>query len=137
MKFEDSTFYKELKPFTLNMPFGKFYLLEKFIIGELNDGIHLDWEKAEKLVKLVLEFYGDSPKIAFISNRVNAYSIDPQNWMKFEQKYDFIIATAAIIYNNPSYLNISVENRFYQKGIKCCLSLEEAIKWVKTIDGLN
>ncbi len=137
MKFEDSEFFKSLKHFKLEMPFGNYYLCEKFFVGELNEGVHFDWKKVKRVAKELLEFYGENPKLVFISNRVNAYSVEPQNWIRVEKEYNIMFASAIVIYNKPSYLNASLEKRFSKNSIKRCKSIKEAIDWANGLTEFN
>ena len=56
MKFENSEYYKNLKHSKLEMSFGNYYLCDNFVIGELNEGVHFDWEKAKETVDKKLLF---------------------------------------------------------------------------------
>jgi len=49
LKTELSEYYKSLKPFVLQMPFGTYFFFEKFIVSEINEGVHFEWIMAEKL----------------------------------------------------------------------------------------
>lgn len=137
MKFEASKFYKELKPFKLELPFGKYYFFDNFLISEIAEGIHFDWNKAEKLIAEIIKFYGKNVQVGFISNRINHYSVDPQNWVKLEKKYTFLTASAIVIYNNSNFMNASIEKQFAKKSIKRCRSLAEAIDWMINLKELN
>lgn len=133
MKFEDSEYFKSLNHYKLEMSFGNYYLFEDFFISELNEGIHFDWEKTNLIAAELIEFYGYNKKLAFIANRVNAYSIDPQNWVKGEKEYNIVYATAIITYNPTSYYNVSLEKHFSKNSIKHCSSLKEAIDWANSL----
>ncbi len=89
MHFEDSKYYKKIKSYKLELPFGNFYLTEKLVIGELNEGVHFDWEKGETLILEAIDFYGKQAKLVFVSNRINNYSIDPQNYSRLEENINF------------------------------------------------
>ena len=134
MQIEHFDLYKILKPFKLEMPFGKYYFFEKFIISEMYNGIQFDWDMAEKLIPEILKFYGKNAKIGFISNRVNHYSVDPQNWIKLEKEYTFVAATAIVAYDKPNYMNASIEKHFSNRSIKRCNTLTEAVKWILSLD---
>ena len=86
MKTELSEYYKRLKPFVLQMPFGTYFFFEKFIVSEINEGVHFEWNMAEKLALEVFKYYRKDAKLGFIYNRVNRHSVDPQNWIKLEKK---------------------------------------------------
>lgn len=137
MFFENSKYYKSFQSYKLVMPFGNYYLMEKFIVGEIHEGMHVDWEKTQKLINEVIEFYGKDAQLAFISNRVNHYSVDPQNWVNLEQNYNFIVASAIVIYNTSTYMNASIEKKFAQKNIKRASNLDEAIEWVLNLREFN
>jgi len=130
MKFEDSEYYKTLKHTKLEKPFGNFYFFETFLIAELNEGVHFDWEKIVDAMSDLINFYGEGVKLAYLSNRVNSYSMDPNSWEKIYKKYNVIIASAIVSYNNFTFMNASLEKGFSKKSIKRCLSLDEAIKWI-------
>ncbi|MEP5340252.1 MAG: hypothetical protein ABJL44_14865 [Algibacter sp.] len=129
MKFEDSKYFKELKHFKLEMPFGNYYLFEHFFVSELNEGVHFDWEKVKLVAKELIAFYGENPRLVFIANRVNGYSVEPQNWIRVEKEYNIMFASAIVVYNTPSYLNASLEKHFSKNSIKRCRSIKEAIDW--------
>ncbi|GAA4808918.1 hypothetical protein [Litoribaculum gwangyangense] len=137
MKFEDSIYYKSLNPPKLEFPFGNYYLLEKFVVAELFEGVHFDWEKTKLLIGRIVDFYGENPKIGFISNRINHYSIDPQNWLKWEKEYGFVVASAIVIYNSSNLMNASIEKKFANRRIKSCQSITEAIDWMLNLEELS
>lgn len=133
MRFEDSKLSHTLKYKKITLPYGDFYFFDKFVISEINEGVHLDWDKILALIGVMIDFYGKDLKIAYISNRINAYSIEPQLWMKFEKEYNFIIASAIVVYNDLNYINASIEKQFSSSSIKRCGSLEIALHWVNNL----
>ncbi|WP_445957167.1 hypothetical protein [Yeosuana sp.] len=137
MKFEDSIYHKDLKHYKLAMPFGDFYLCDKFIVSEINEGIHFNWEMIKSIMAKVIKFYGEGVKLGYISNRVNSYSADPQSWDKLDKEFGVIIASAIVSYNNIVFMNATLEKRFCQKSIKRCLFLDEAVYWISNIKELN
>lgn len=137
MKFEDSEYFKSLIHYKLEMSFGNYYLLENFFVGELNEGTHFGWEEAKIIATELTAFYGDNPKLVFISNRINDYSVDPQNWARIEKEYSIMFASAIIVYSTPSFLNASLEKRFATNSIKRCRSIKEAINWANSLKEFN
>ncbi len=137
MKFESSPHFESLNPHKVELPFGNYFFCKKFVIAEPFEGIHFTWKNASLLIDKIFEYYGEDVRIAYIANRINAYSIDPQNWQKLEKQYDLLVASAIVSYNNGSYLSASVEKQFTSASIKRCFSLDEAIKWVNALKELN
>lgn len=136
MNFENSQFFK-LKHNKLEMPFGNFYFFKTFIISEISEGMHFDWEMIQEVMVHVVEFYGQEAKLGYISNRVNSYSINPQAWNKVQKKYNIIVVGAIVAYNKMNFLNASLEKNIANTSIKRCFSLEEAFEWVSNIRELN
>ncbi|MFP4846342.1 hypothetical protein [Winogradskyella sp. PE311] len=138
MKFENSALFNEIKHYKLEMNYGTYYLCEKFVIGEINEGVHFDSIKAELIVSEIFSFYGAHPKICLISNRVNAYSVNPLVWINIMTKYPkFLVASCIITYNSISRRNATLEKEFSKKSIKRCSNLTEAINWVEQLDEFN
>ena len=130
MKFEDSDYYKVLDHKIIELPFGRYYLLDNFMISEINQEVHLTWENIETIISVLLEFYGEDINIAYISNRVHSYSFDPNSWIKFEKDYGFVFATAIVYYDQMSAYNATLEKHLVQNSLKRCRSLNEAINWI-------
>ena len=137
MKFEDTIYFKNLKPFKLEMPFGKFYFLDTFFVSELNEGVHFSWEMIESVLVELLKFYKTKPKLGYISNRVNSYSMDPHTWERVDKEYGIIVASAIVSYNNITFMNATLEKHFSTKSIKRCTNLNEAIEFILNLKELN
>lgn len=115
----------------IEMPFGNFYFFEKFIISEINEGEHFDWDKVLQIINIAFQHYKKGFRIAYISNRVNSYSMEPQTWIKLKKNnVNFIVAAAIIIYDEISLEIATLEKSFTTNSIKRCFSLDEAINWV-------
>lgn len=136
MKFEDSEYFK-LEHLKLEKPFGNFFLCNKFFISEFDEGVHCDWKMVQNVVDEIIGLRENNSILAYISNRVNSYSMDPQIWFKVHEEYDFIIASAIVSYNNMTFMNASLEKSFFKKSMKRCLSLEEAIDWISNLKEFN
>ena len=137
MNFETSKYFKQLKHSKIEFSFGTYFFFDNFVISELNEGIHFDWQKIEEVIFTIVEYYGDDFKIGYISNRVNSYSINPQLWVDFYNEYDFIVAGAVVAYNDFNYMNATLEKHFSKNSIKRCNSLNEAVDWVIKLKELN
>jgi hypothetical protein len=137
MEFEKSPYFEIYKPYKLKLVFGNYYFCKNLVIGELFEGTHFNWSMAKNLISEIHNHYGKKAKVCYIANRINAYSIDPQNWLRIEKESDILIASAIVVYNKASYINASLEKHFTQKSIKRCLSLDEALDWVKNLKEFN
>ncbi|MDO1500800.1 hypothetical protein Q2T40_11730 [Winogradskyella maritima] len=132
MKFENSTLYTNLKFHKLQLEFGTYYLCDSFVIGELNAGVHFDFNKADIIAEEIIKHYGEGPKLNLIANRIHSYSVEPQNWTRVLKKYpDLLCSSCVVAYNTMSTLNASLENRFFIEDILLFNSLEDAVLWAQ------
>ncbi|KJD34456.1 hypothetical protein PK35_01265 [Tamlana nanhaiensis] len=137
MKFEDSPFYMVESPHKLLLPFGTFYLTKRYVVAEVYEGEHFDWKKVEILICELLDHYNTKPKLAYITNRVNDYSVNPQIWVKWRSHYSFIVASAIVIYNNNTLMNASIESVFASNNLNRFSCLKDAIAWANNIEALK
>jgi hypothetical protein len=138
MTFSDSTYSSSSEKIkTVEFPFGNFYLAEKYVVSEVNADTHIDWDKSTAVFDIIEEYYPKGHKIGFISNRINAYSSDPNYWSRLNSKYDCIAAFAIVSYSDLGYQNATLEKLFADRSLKRCSSLQEAIEWVLKLKELN
>lgn len=133
LNFETSHLASIYQHHKLTLDFGLFYFCDHFVIGEINEGIDYNWEKVETLAMMIVEHYGNNPKLGYISNRVNSYSVNPKLWDKFHNTYYFIVANAIVSYNKFGSLNANLEKMLTKQSTKRCSSLEEAIEWITNL----
>ncbi|MDO6759572.1 hypothetical protein Q4566_05110 [Tamlana sp. 2_MG-2023] len=83
--------------------------------------------------KEIIAFYGEDAKLAYISNRTNSYSTDPQDWANITANSNQLVATAIVSYNQMGRLNANLEKHFSKLEMHICYSLEEAVTWVNSL----
>ncbi|MBR9846507.1 MAG: hypothetical protein GYB35_10600 [Algicola sp.] len=137
MTFENSKYSNLLEYKKVEFPFGNVYITKQFIISELNEGIHVDYDLVSKLISKFSEDISNDIKIGYIANRINAYSFEPQLWLDFNNDFDLLVASAVVTYSDFGYLNSSLEKHFFKKSLKRCRSLDEAIEWMMELDELK
>ena len=116
----------------LNLEIGKFKFYDNILIGEINEGINMEFKNFLKLMNLIKEIYDDKP-IVYISNRVNSYSIDPigyRNALKFFPK---IIGYSVVTNKKPVLSSIAIEKRFFKSEVLVFKDMELAVNWAKII----
>ncbi|MDO6792201.1 hypothetical protein [Tamlana sp. 2_MG-2023] len=133
MKFENSPLSERFSFSKLELPFGNFFLCENFIISEIYEGVHFDMDKIIFAAKEIIAFYGEDAKLAYISNRTNSYSTDPQDWANITANSNQLVATAIVSYNQMGRLNANLEKHFSKLEMHICYSLEEAVTWVNSL----
>ena len=121
--------YINLSHTKISLSFGNFYFFEKFIVSEINEGVHFTWKHGIQILEIAHKHYGEEGKVAYISNRINSYSLHAQDWLKFFNKYNNINALAIVTYSKIGLMNIVLEKIFSKVSIKKFQSLEDAINW--------
>lgn len=115
--------------------FGVFYVFDRFIIGEIREGGHYNWEKAKILTNKVYKYFGtEDVDLSYISNRIHSYSIEPQDWLDFF-KHNKLKSVGVVTYNETGTISIALERIFSKAPIKMFSSLESAVSWV--LNGKN
>ena len=129
MKVEDSK-YINLNHTKISLPFGNFYFFQKFIIAEINEGVHFTWDHGIQILDIAKKHYGDDAKVPYISNRIYSYSLHAQDWLRFFNKHNNINSLAIVAYSKIGFMNIVLEKIFTRVPIKKFQTLEKAVDWV-------
>ncbi|MEH6657207.1 hypothetical protein [Leeuwenhoekiella marinoflava] len=117
--------------------FGVFYFFDEFIISEINEGETFEWNKASKVIKVGKQFYKNkNHKINYISNRINDYSIKPQDWITYLNKYNLLNIFAVVTHRKTAIHNLIIERLFYKGDIFSFDSLLEAVNFIREQDDL-
>ena len=130
MQFEASKFNQQILK-KLKFSFGNFYFLDNVIVSEINEGVVFDYSKAKPVIEAAVAFYGRNARLGYVSNRINTYSIAPQDWKKFYQERYCIKAMALVAYTPIGLSNIAVERLFIRNRVEGFNSLEFAVHWIQ------
>jgi hypothetical protein len=117
----------------LNYSFGNIYIFEKFVVSEINEGVHFNWENHGKVIVDDVTFYlgNNGDNINYISNRIHSYSVVASDWLKFF-KHSYSLKSYLIVSNDKiGLLNSMIENLFFKSKIKRFESIEAASNWIK------
>lgn len=133
MRVEESN-YKDLYTKKVTIKSGDFYFFEKFIISEISEGVHFTWEIAKEIIALAYEHYGQDVRVAYISNRVNSYSVNAQDWLNFYKERHHLEAIAIIAYDKLGIMNVVLEKLFTQTRLRKFKNLDEAVAWISTLN---
>jgi len=115
----------------LILGFGEFYVFDKFIIGEVYEGQHVGWDSVKILIDKVYEHFESTDiDIAYISNRIHSYSLQPKDWLNFYRERHKIKSFSIVSYNKLGAMNIALERIFSKAPINNFPNLEAAVDWV-------
>lgn len=130
VQFEASKFKHDILK-KLEYSYGNFYFLKNVIVSEIHEGEVFDYSKAKPAIDAAIKFYGRNARLGYISNRINTYSITPQDWNKFYKERYCIKAMALVAYTPMGQSNILVEKLFIRNRVERFNSLEFAVHWIQ------
>lgn len=130
MRFEASPYHDTMAFKKVTLPIGDFYMLDFFVIAEINEGVHIGTEACQEILIALVAHYGEDLKIGFISNRIHSFSIDIRLWVKYNTDFDFIFATAIVFYDDLNFNMATLEKKLSNYSTKRCHNLEQAIDWM-------
>ena len=87
-------------------------------------------EECQDMAIALVGYYSEDLKIGFISNRINSFSMDLRQCVKFYKDYDFITAKAIVYYDDLNFNIATIEKRLSHYSTKRCYTLDIAIKWM-------
>ena len=116
--------------------FGVFYFFKNFVIAEIHQGVIYNWDNAQDVIKAIDEHYGDNAKICYISNRINKYSINPTDWIKFYNSHsnNKLNGYAIVSYSKIGRINALIEKLFIKANFERFSNLYDAIEWSKNVN---
>lgn len=104
---------------TIELSHSTYYLFKKFIVAEINEGVVYRWELAREVIDRAHDFYGAKElALSYISNRINSYSVRPQDWLTFFKNDYNLRKIAFVTYTEIGYANIIFEKLFIKNRLK-------------------
>ncbi|WP_370214605.1 hypothetical protein [Mesoflavibacter profundi] len=114
-----------------NISHAEVFVFDDFLIKQVKEGVKIDLEETEEL-KLILEEHFKNKKMAYISNRVTSYSVNPLVYKEVE-KMSNLVAIAIIPKDEKMRQSAEFERQFFNKPFEIFENLSDAIQWVQKI----
>jgi len=119
-------FFKNIRE-VREFDFGIFFYFDGLVISEIKEGIIFDWTMAEKAITAAQEIFGEHQPFAYISNRINSYTVAPTEWIKFYTNRNRLSFYSVVGSTQGSFASIVLERMFFQNSIHQFTDLQEAI----------
>jgi len=103
----------------------KFY--KNYMITTINEGVHVDKEQNEALIKIAENYYSNQPFV-YISHRVNSYSVNPNVYPR-TSKTKNLAGLAVVTHDFKAKRNAQIEKLFLHKPFEIFATLTEAFNW--------
>lgn len=114
-----------------DLPDSEVFAFDDFLINQIKEGVLVQSHHNDDL-KLVIKEHFKGKTIAYISNRVMSYSVDPLVYKETE-KIQNLVAIAIIPKTEAMYRSAEYEKNFYHKPYEIFDNLSDAIGWVQKI----
>ena len=85
-----------------NISHAEVFVFDDFLIKQVKEGVKIDLEETEEL-KLILEEHFKNKKMAYISNRVTSYSVNPLVYKEVEKIFEKFINLSKKIWKSKNY----------------------------------
>jgi hypothetical protein len=119
----------------LNTEIGTIYIYDHLVIMEGKENVNISIRNGMPILLKVVKAVG-LRSVVYISNRINAYSVDPNDY-KYLEMIPNLKGIAVVAYNDYSVNTAYLEEKFFRKPFKVFTSMEDAKKWAGyVIDGL-
>ena len=102
-------------------------LHERVVVVEISEGQAVSYESGYQTLERLMSMIGDKPWV-YISNRVNSYSLDPNDYKHFNE-IPTLKGIGVIQYQKSIKTALELEEMFIKKPFKTFDNLESAIKW--------
>jgi hypothetical protein len=127
-RVRDLDFFRNIKEIR-EYEFGTFYFFDGLVISEMNEGATFDWTAAERVIACVYEVLGKGKPVAYISNRINDYSVVPTDWLKFYKNRHKLKYYSVVAYTKSGLTSLVLEKMFFRNKIRQFPDLQSAINW--------
>ena len=128
MTVKESKLSKHIEA-TYRLKIGDFHFFKNFVVAEFNEGVYASYKDLEESYDLALDYYKDR-SYGFISNRINSYSINIMDVLKYQSKFKGLRAYAIVTHNRSSKISLQVEDYYFKLKRTRFNSLIDAAKWV-------
>ncbi len=104
------------------------------IVGKLNEGLDAQLDVAVKIIEIARKRFNGEPW-AYISNRVNSYSVQPIAYKKAAKIKHNMVAFAVVTNTPSSLVSARFEEKFATSEYKfdCFETVQDAVSWVTAI----
>jgi len=94
---------------------------------EIADGTEVNYDSGYQVLERLMSMIGDKPWV-YISNRVNSYSLNPNDYKHFNE-ISTLKGIGVIQYKSSIQTALDLEKMFIKKPFKTFDDLDSAIKW--------
>jgi hypothetical protein len=119
----------------LDTEIGTIYIYNNLVIMEGKENVNISISNGMPILLKVVKLVG-LRSVVYISNRIHAYSVDPNDY-KYLEMIPNLKGIGVVTYNQYSFNTAVLEEKFFRKPFKVFANLEDAKRWAShVVDGL-
>ncbi|APY07322.1 hypothetical protein BWZ20_02965 [Winogradskyella sp. J14-2] len=103
---------------------------DEYVIAKINEGVHLDHDHNEVLIKVIEDHY--SKPFVYITHRENSYSVDPNVYPR-ATKVEYLKGFAVVSNKYQAKINAQIEKMFFGKPFEIFANINDAVNWAKEL----
>ncbi|MCW5520428.1 hypothetical protein J1N09_11290 [Aureitalea sp. L0-47] len=111
----------------LDTELGKIFIYDNLVIMEGKSEVVMTIKTGMSILLDVVKAVGLRP-VVYISNRVNSYAVDPNDY-KYLEMIPHLKGIAIVSHNDYGYRTAKLEEKFFRKPFKVFKDLEQAKQW--------
>lgn len=137
MKFPtEHNFPNHIKPTSvIENDIANVYFYDNLVVVEVTEGMNITIKNGLSLLLKILSTLRTKPWV-YISNRVNSYSVDPNDY-KYLNKIPTLQGIAIVDIKESGKASAILEQSFSKKPLKIYDSMTDAVEWANTILSKN
>lgn len=126
-RLSDTLLAKEI----LDTEIGTIYFYDNILVMEGKENSIFSIKTSLFILLKVIKMVGTKP-VVYISNRVNSYSVDPNDY-KYLEMIPNLKGIATVSYNNITKSSAKLEQKFFKKPFRDFESLDDAKFWAMEV----
>lgn len=91
---------------------GTLHFFNHIAVVEFDEGIHADLNVGKKMIKGLLQYFGNSRPFGIVANRVNSYSIDLLETTEIRSIFPNLVAYGIVSHNQAGRMNAEIESQY-------------------------
>lgn len=126
-RLSDTLLAKEV----LDTEIGTIYFYDNILVMEGKENAVFCIKTGLSILLKVIKIVGIKP-VVYISNRINSYSVDPNDY-KYLEMIPNLQGIATVSYNNFTKNSATLEQKFFKKPFRDFESLDDAKFWAMEV----
>ncbi len=118
---------------THTLDFGTFRFYRNMVVGEFNEGVHVDLRINQLVTDLLNSYFSENQNFGYISNRKYKYSMNPMVHY-VNRSFTNLKCFAVVEHNGIPPSTASIESKFFiSDRFQTFLSIDDAMTWVDSM----